>query len=309
MPYKVYISSTPDDLREYRAAVREVALKLDLLPVSDDEFGLAVSKDDQRYWKSRVMDADVFIGIYAYRYGQIVGDKSIIELEYEWARETGRICLLFRVHPDAPWPIPLVERGVGADKLEALKTRMAAAGALSAFMNMYDLKIQAFLGLHQIVEMLRHRDGMVMQRSVFGRPLDDPQFQSDFFMIMPFREQFEPVYRETIVPLITGMGATIKRGDDYFSQNAIIREVWSAIYAAHAYIAELTDRNANVFYELGIAHTLGKAGIMITQNIEDIPFDIRHLRFIVYENTPPGLARLRDELSAACRLLLAEKHG
>lgn len=309
MPYKVYISSTKDDLQDHRSAVREVVVKLGMLPVMEDDFGLVVSEDDQRYWKSQIMDADVFIGIYAYRCGQRVDGKSIIELEYEWARDTGRRCLLFMVDSASPWALPLVERGAGADKLEAFKARMAAEGVVSTFMNLYDLKIQTFLGLHQISEMLHHRDGMILQRSVFGKPLDDAQFASDFFMIMPFRAQFEAVYRGVIQPLIEGMDSTIKRGDDYFSQNAIIREVWTAIYASKAYIAELTDRNANVFYELGIAHTIGKPGIMITQNIEDIPFDIRHLRFIVYENTPEGLKKLRAELTAACQLLLAEAHG
>jgi hypothetical protein len=54
-----------------------------------------------------------------------------------------------------------------------------------------------------------------------------------------------------------------------------------------------------VFYELGIAHTLGKPTIMITQNIDDTPFDLRHLRTVTYENTPDGLNELKPHLSKA----------
>ncbi len=47
-------------------------------------------------------------------------------------------------------------------------------------------------------------------------------------------------------------------------------------------VADLTGRNPNVMYEVGIAHTVGKPVIMVTQDIDDVPFDLRALRCVVY---------------------------
>jgi hypothetical protein len=76
-------------------------------------------------------------------------------------------------------------------------------------------------------------------------------------------------------------------------------EVWSAMFNAYIVIAECTGRNPNVFYELGIAHTLNKPGILITQNIDDVPFDIRQLRHIEYQNTTEGYIDLEKNLEKA----------
>jgi hypothetical protein len=61
-------------------------------------------------------------------------------------------------------------------------------------------------------------------------------------------------------------------------------------------ICDCTDRNPNVFYEIGIAHALAREVILITQAKADIPFDLRHLRFLEYLNNGEGLAALRARL-------------
>ncbi len=265
MTYKVYISSTREDLSAYRNAVRDAVVRLGMLPVMEDDIGLSGDKKVLEYLRQQCMSSDVFIGIYAYQYGYSYGQaNSIEEMEFSWARESSLHQLYFLVDPSAPWPIQFVDRGEKAMKLDALKQRIKQETVFNYFSSMHQLQTQTYLGLHRAYEMLQQRDGVMHMRSVFGAPLMDAQFQSDVFMIMPFREQFEPIYRETIVPSIKSMGLSIKRGDDYFSNNSIMREVWAAIYNAKLVVAELTDRNANVFYELGIAHTIGKPGIMIT---------------------------------------------
>lgn len=107
--------------------------------------------------------------------------------------------------------------------------------------------------------------------------------------------------------MVRERGLTIKRGDDYFSRHSIIEEIWAGIYHAKLVIAELTGRNDNVAYELGIAHTLGKPGVIITQDISDIPFDLRHLRIIQYQNTPEGLTILRGQLDRAVAWITAHE--
>ena len=60
--------------------------------------------------------------------------------------------------------------------------------------------------------------------------------------------------------------------------------------------ATAVGRNPNVFYETGIAHTLGREVILITQSESDIPFDLRHLRYVAYLNNSEGRETLGQRL-------------
>lgn len=143
------------------------------------------------------------------------------------------------------------------------------------------------------------RDGLVLARPIWGEPLRRSQFQSDIFMIMPFRERFTNVYENVIRPVVAGLNLTMRRGDDFSStRGSIMAEVWAAIYACKLVIVETTEINANVYYELGIAHALGKPAILLTQTteVEQLPFDIRHLRFLVYEDSIAGSEKLEADL-------------
>lgn len=144
---------------------------------------------------------------------------------------------------------------------------------------------------------------------VFGRPLKTRQFQSDVFVIMPFAAPFLPTYTDVLKPLADELGLTLLRGDELSSsRGSVMEEVWSALNACRFVIAEITGGNDNVFYELGIAHTLNKPAILITQAAtpEGVPFDIRHLRYVRYDTTADGSARLRSDLRTAITRLLAE---
>jgi len=66
-------------------------------------------------------------------------------------------------------------------------------------------------------------------------------------------------------------------------------------------VADCTGKNPNVFYELGIAHTLGKPVIIITQSARRYPFDIKHIRYIQYEYTPGGLKSFEKKLAEFLR--------
>jgi len=68
-------------------------------------------------------------------------------------------------------------------------------------------------------------------------------------------------------------------------------------------LADVTGKNPNVMYEIGMAHTIGKPVIIITQQIDDVPFDLRHYRCIVYEYTPRGCKDLERKISGTLRFL------
>jgi hypothetical protein len=130
------------------------------------------------------------------------------------------------------------------------------------------------------------------------------QYLPDLFVLMPFAPGLRPVYDDHIKKVASGLGLSAARGDDFFSKGSIMHDVWSAIYYARVIIADCTKRNPNVFYEIGIAHTLGKDTILISQAVKDIPFDLRHLRTIIYEDTPKGMAAFEKILKSTLRSIL-----
>lgn len=113
--------------------------------------------------------------------------------------------------------------------------------------------------------------------------------------MMPFHPNFTPVYA-ALQQVAAGCGLHCRRADDIWENPAVIQDVVSLIDKSRIVICDCTGRNPNVFYEAGIAHTLGREVILITQNAEDIPFDLRHLRYVQYLNNGEGLAQLSARL-------------
>lgn len=120
------------------------------------------------------------------------------------------------------------------------------------------------------------------------------------FVIMPFDASFGDVYK-TIEQTLAELGHRALRADQVFDTKPIMISIMEKINQAHLVIADVTDRNANVFYELGMAHVLKDRVVLITQRVDDVPFDLRHFRHIVYEPTPEGAAKLRQSLLETVR--------
>lgn len=125
------------------------------------------------------------------------------------------------------------------------------------------------------------------------------------FVVMPFAQQFRPVYDYAIAPAVTAAGLTCRRGDDISQPGAILTQIWQSILQARLVVADLSGANGNVLYELGLAHVLGHEAILLAQNIADVPFDLRHQRTIVYTMTHEGVEALRTSLMAAIQTSLA----
>jgi len=116
------------------------------------------------------------------------------------------------------------------------------------------------------------------------------------FILMPFEAELKAVYDDHIRPVVESKGLSCIRGDEIISTGAITRDIWEKINRARFIIADLTRKNPNVFYELGIAHALGKEVILITQSMDYIPFDLKALRCIVYTFTPRGMKEMESKL-------------
>ena len=121
--------------------------------------------------------------------------------------------------------------------------------------------------------------------------------------MMPFDAAFNEVY-SSIREAVDNAGLRCRRADDIWEHAAIIQDVVSLIDRSRIVVCDCTGRKPNVFYEAGIAHTLGRDVILITQSEHDIPFDLRHLRFVRYLNNAEGRASLTTALQSRIQTLL-----
>lgn len=122
-------------------------------------------------------------------------------------------------------------------------------------------------------------------------------------VMMPFDSSFNDVYK-AIKKAAKGLEADCLRADDIWEDATIIQDVFSLIYRSRVVICDCSGRNSNVFYEAGIAHTLGREVILITQSKDDIPFDLQHLRYIHYLNNAEGRRALVEKLKQRIETLL-----
>ena len=116
------------------------------------------------------------------------------------------------------------------------------------------------------------------------------------FALMPFTQCFDGIWEIVIRPTVEGQGDECTRADDFFAPGPIMNAIVHAIESADYLIADLTGRNPNVFYELGLAHSMGKPVILLTQNVGDVPFDLKHQRLIEYADTAAGASALRTAI-------------
>jgi hypothetical protein len=108
------------------------------------------------------------------------------------------------------------------------------------------------------------------------------------FVMQPFATPHGDYYEKIFKPAIEKTGLRPIRADaDIFGTGKIIDQIWRGINSAKVLVAELTTRNANVLYELGIAHALRKPVVLVSSNQPDVPFDLKHIRVIYYDVTDP----------------------
>jgi len=115
-------------------------------------------------------------------------------------------------------------------------------------------------------------------------------------IMMPFDRPFDSVHA-AIVGACDDAGLVGRRVDNMWEDDTVIQDIFNLIYKSNIVIVDFTGRNSNVFYETGIAHALGKAVVPITQTEGDVPFDLRHHRYLRYLPNGEGLLELREKLT------------
>lgn len=122
-------------------------------------------------------------------------------------------------------------------------------------------------------------------------------------VMMPLNVAFDAVY-EAIKAAGRAAGLACRRADDMWEDTVVMQDIFSLIYRSRIVVVDFTDRNPNVFYEAGIAHALGRTVVPITQNKDDVPFDLRHHRYLHYLKNGEGLQELIEKLSNRFRTLV-----
>ncbi len=113
------------------------------------------------------------------------------------------------------------------------------------------------------------------------------------FVLMPFSNDFNDIYELGIKAVCDQVGAYCERIDEQYFIGSISERLYNQIAKADIIVAEMTGKNANVFYETGYAHALGKNVILLTQKTKDIPFDLANYPHIIYESQ---IIKLKTEL-------------
>ncbi|MGH8645414.1 MAG: hypothetical protein ACREX4_13510 [Gammaproteobacteria bacterium] len=129
----------------------------------------------------------------------------------------------------------------------------------------------------------------------------EPYMELDLVSVMmPFSMEFDSVY-DAIRMASDTCGLRCLRADDIWEDSTIVQDVFSLIFRAQVVIVDFTAKNPNVMYETGIAHTLGRHIIPISQSLDDVPFDMRHHRVLKYLPNAEGLSKLTDDLKLKLR--------
>lgn len=139
------------------------------------------------------------------------------------------------------------------------------------------------------------------------KPVQKKEQRDQCFVMMPFTDPFNLYYEQLYMSAITEAGLMPVRADDLFRPGIIVSDLWNAIQKAKVLLAELTTKNANVFYELGLAHAIGKPVVLLSETMTDVPFDLQQLRVLMYKKDDPAWGeKLSADITAAIKETLVE---
>ncbi len=116
------------------------------------------------------------------------------------------------------------------------------------------------------------------------------------FVLMPLASEFDDIYEYLIRGAVSEAGFDVGRADDVRNQRNILADIVQAIGASDLIIADLSTANPNVYYELGLAHAFGRKVILLAQDIEEVPFDLRSYRVVTYTTHFSRINEAREEL-------------
>jgi hypothetical protein len=137
----------------------------------------------------------------------------------------------------------------------------------------------------------------------FSQAIRKPGQLRPCFVAMPYGASWFEAVRRTIITGASAAGFEAEVSIDLKIPGPITDQIWQGIRRSDVVVVDVTDNNPNVFYELGLAHALGKEVIVITQNVAGVPFDIKSSRLLSYVES--DLPRLETDLTSAFKSVTA----
>lgn len=125
--------------------------------------------------------------------------------------------------------------------------------------------------------------------------------QPTAFVIMPFDDDFDAVYDEFIKATLENIGFLVSRADTHLHMENVMRSVVRGINDASLVVADLSLPNENVYYELGLAHALDRPVVLLTEHLEELPFDLRSYRVIEYSTHFARMPQAKIDLEQVAR--------
>jgi hypothetical protein len=129
------------------------------------------------------------------------------------------------------------------------------------------------------------------------------------FVLVPHNERALGIYEAAIRPAMEENGLATKIAGDIYEPGSILNQVWGCIRSAEVIVADVSEQNTNVIYEIGLCFGLRRFPILLVRDPSALPFNLRALRYIRYEDSVAGAKKLRQDLSSAIREFLAATRG
>lgn len=213
------------------------------------------------------------------------------------------VVVSYQFDPDvAPIPHQMLfdrKRTLDIDEWELNRTHWAVKDVeLAAFLVAEGLAVQAGVddlgGEALEIDQLPAAEPIPIAPQAFRIP-EEPVDPALVAIMMPIQPDFDGVLG-AIRAASNELGLRCERADEIWENDEIIQDIFSLIYRARIVVCDFSGQNPNVFYEAGIAHTLGRPVIPIAQSIDDLPFDLRHRRMLNYADDPNGCDQLRTDI-------------
>jgi tetratricopeptide (TPR) repeat protein len=135
MTRRVFVSSTFEDLKEFREAVQKAIRRLDAVDISMENLGARDERPKDECLRLIKEESDFFVGIYAHRYGYVPeGEEvSITEAEYHAAVAAEVPALVYLVNEKAPWVLDQVDEGQARERLRQFKKKLSTEHIRAVF--------------------------------------------------------------------------------------------------------------------------------------------------------------------------------
>lgn len=138
--------------------------------------------------------------------------------------------------------------------------------------------------IQELEEVINAHKDFICFRSAEKCSINPNRTENSVFVIMPFDPAFDDIYLLGIKEPLQNMGYHCSRADEIFhSHDILCQGICKQIQEASYIIADMTQRNANVFFELGLCYGFEKKVLLIAKEVEDIPFDLRSMQSIIYK--------------------------